>query len=216
MRHIIIVLILTACVVSLYGCGGGSGNTSTPTSFLVNVSDTRATPKLNSVRQNDTVQFLNSGANPHQFFSGTLDPQGDKSIIYTISIGNTGFNPIFLEANLGDTIRFANQSNSVFFLDIVDDNGRVINSYTLPIGNSMTVQFPSAGMFTARNANDFVTKATIILFGKPNPNGLFQSPILPNGGTFSMQFTLPGSFQYFSLNVNDPSRSFVTGTVNVQ
>lgn len=216
MRYIIVALLLASCAFSLGGCGGGAANTSTPTSYLVNVSDSRATPKINSVRQNDTVQFLNAGTNPHQFFSGTLDPQGDPTVIYTVSIGNTGFNPILLEANLGDTIRFANQGNSVFFLDIVDDNGRVVTSYTLPIGSSQTVTFPSAGMYTVRNANDFVTKATVILFGKPNPNGLFQSPVLPNGGTFSKQFTQSGSFQYFSVNIDNPFRSFVTGTVNVQ
>ncbi len=216
LRNMLIALLVLAmcCIV---GCGSSTSNGGT-NSFVVRIESARVTPKFTTVNVNDTVQFINSDTLTHQIVSGSLDPQGNPLVDHLITIGNTGFSPIATTANFGDMVRFSNASMGLnaFVLDIVDDNGQVISSLTLPVGDSQTFDFPAAGLFTFRSHVDPLFRGAITLFGQPNPSGFFQSPILRNGDVFTKQFTTPGTFSFYALDQKNPNKSFITGTITVQ
>ena len=186
------------------------------TSLTVTITDVRVTPKSTTVNQNDSVTFLNSGAFLHQVVSGTVTPSGNPLVNHIITIGNTGFNPPDTQANLGDTIRFSNASFNLFLLDIVDDNGKVVSSLTLPVGNMQTFTFPGAGIFVIRSRQNILFAGSVTLYGTANPDGRFISPVLTNGGTFTVQFTQTGTQPYFVIDPAYSSRAFITGSVSAQ
>ncbi len=211
----IILLVVSMGLAGLAGCGGSSTPID-PTSFIVTIAEVRVTPKFDTINQNDEVTFLNSSAPIRQVISGSLTPSGNPLTIHLITIGNTGFNPPDTQANLGDTIRFSNATLNTFFLDIVDDNGRVVSSLTLAPGNMQNFTFPGAGVFIVRNRQNILFRGTVTLFGTPNPDNRFQSPALGNGDTFTIQFTQKGSFPYFVIDTNSPGRAYITGSISVQ
>ncbi|MCX6345461.1 MAG: hypothetical protein NT018_10390 [Armatimonadetes bacterium] len=217
LRNMLIALLALAAY-GMVGCGSSSSSNGGTNSFVIRIESTRVTPKFTTVKVNDTVQFVNSDTLTHQIVSGALDAQGNPLILHLITIGNTGFNPIAMTANLGDKVRFSNASMSLtpFVLDIVDDNGQLISSLTLPVGDSQVFDFPTAGVFTFRSHADPLFKGTITLFGQPSPSGFFQSPILRNGDVFTKQFTTPGTFSFYALDQKNPNKSFIIGTVTVQ
>ena len=206
-------VLLAVLLVYASGCGGGSG--SGANTGNIQIQTVRFSPKNVSVVAGSTVTFMNVDAQQHQVFSGTLDPQGSPAVVHLITIANTQFVPPAVEANLGDTIRFSNASQVVFPLQIVDDNGQVVGSFTIPIGNSQDVIFPGAGQFIYRSQSASVIPGTITLFGRPHPSNVFQSPILNNSATFSVRFNNVGVVPFYDLNLNEPNKSFMTGTVSV-
>ena len=215
MSRVFIAIVIGTLMCGMLGCGGGSGGGGSST-FTVQDSATRFTAKVTTVAVGNKVQFLNVGSEPVQIVSGTLIPQGNSSIVHNIVIGTTGFSPSVLSANLGDTIQFSNNRGSTFVLDIVNDNGTLISTVTLFTGQQQTFDFPGAGIFIFQEHNNSLFRGSITLFGKPNPNGVFQTPVLNNGGTFLLQFNSVGSIDFYDLNQNNPNQSFKTGTINVQ
>jgi len=203
-----------ACLVCVFGCGGGSGGGKT--SVTVRIEETRFVPKHTTIASDGCVHWINVDAVPHQVVSGTLDPQGSPLIIHAIQITLTGFNPIALTGDLGDTVRFSNISGNPFTMDVVDDNGQLVSTVSFAIGESKTFTFPGAGQFTFRQHGSSIFQGTIILYGQPNPNGLFISPVLPNGEVFIAQFGSTGSLSYYDLDQTNPNRSFKTGIITVQ
>ena len=201
------------CFVNTLGCGGGTGDGKSP---FVSINATRFVAKSTSIQVGDLIQWVNSDAAPHQVVSGVLDPQGSPLVIHLIEIGFGGFNPIAVTADLGDTVQFSNISGSQFIMDVVNDNGVLVSTVVFSIGDMKTFTFPGAGMFTFRQRGSSMFMGSIVLFGQPHPDGLFQSPILSNGAVFARQFNVPGTFPYYSLDLTNPNRSFVTGTVTVQ
>lgn len=213
MRTAVIFALIALCGAYVCGCGS---STNGQRSFTVQVQDDRTEPKFLTVQDQDTVQWINNSGRPVQIVSGTLAAQGNPNIVRLVSITNTGFTPTNTVANLGDTIRFANNSFSAITLQIVNDANQIVSSITLPVGNQQDFPFPSAGIYTIRNAANPLFAGTVTLFGRPSPNNIFQSPVLPNGGVFTRQFTQTGSFNYFVREQNNPNESFITGTVSVQ
>lgn len=202
------------CLAYLIGCGGG-GSGGGKTSVFVRILATKFSPKYATIVPGGQVQWTNQDSNPHQIVSGTLDAQGSPLVIYTIDITLTGFNPTALTADLGNTIMFNNLSGVAFIMDIVDDNGTV-STVSFAIGEMKTVKFSGAGMYTFRQHASQIFQGTLILYGQPNPNGMFKSPVLPNGQSFIVQLNSSGNYSYYDLDQTNPNQSFRTGIITVQ
>lgn len=212
-RLVQLIIVVLAMFCYLTGCGSSNGTNS---SFTIQDSSTRFTPKSTTIQTGNKVQFINTDSQNHQIFSGTLEPQGSASVIHTIIIGNTGFSPASTDGNLGDTVIFSNNQTGTFTLDIVNDNGTVISSFSISAGQMQNVDFPGAGLFTYRNHNNSLFNGNIILYGSPNPDGIFFTPVMSNGTSYTLQFNSVGSVSYYDKNLNNPSKSFKTGVINVQ
>ncbi|NLN78204.1 MAG: hypothetical protein GX141_04745, partial [Armatimonadetes bacterium] len=78
------------------------------------------------------------------------------------------------------------------------------------------ISFPGPGYYTLRNQSGQVTLGSIVLYGRPVSNGLFQSQVLSNGQIFPLEFTSTGTYTFFSPDLVNPDRSFITGTIVVQ
>lgn len=216
MFRIVAIVLLAVSLGFLLGCGGGSGSGGGGNSPFVNIEDTRFFAKNTTIQAGGSVQFTNLVATPQQVVSGTLDPQGNPLVIHTINITLTGFNPNSLTANLGDTIRFNNISGNPFVMDVVDDNGILVSTVVFAVGDLKSFVFPGAGLFIFRQQGSSIFQGSIILFGQPHPDNLFQSPVLTNGGVFKKQFNTVGTFPFYALDQNNPNQSFKTGTIIVQ
>lgn len=213
MSRMMLLVVVGMLIFGMLGCGSSTNTNSTVT---VQDTATRFVAKNTTIAAGNKVQFMNVDSEPHQIVSGRLLPQGSQSTIVTIVIGNTGFSPSEVQAELGNTIRFSNVRLTPFTMDIVDDNGTVISTVTFAIGEQQVFTFPGAGLFVFTDHNLSTFRGTIVLFGSPNPDGVFQSPVLQNGGTFLTQFSSPGSIAFYDLNLNNPNQSFKTGTIIVQ
>lgn len=211
-----LVALIVVCSIYASGCGGSSNGNSSPTSFTISIQPTRVSPKSDTIKAGDSVQFLNQTQIPLQVVSGTLTPFGNPQVVHLIVINNNGFSPTNSEANLGDTVRFSNATTGTFNLNIVDDNGNVVSTLTIPQGQEQSFQFPSAGQFTVSNRDNSLFSGTVTVFGRPNPSNIFTSPVLGNGGIFTVNFPNAGSFPYFIQDPSNPDRSFITGTITVQ
>jgi plastocyanin len=205
------IIACLACLGCVCGCGGGSDGGKT--SVTVRIEQTRFAPKYATIASGGRVQWVNVDAVPHQVVSGTLDPQGSPLAVHTIQITLTGFNPTALTGNLGDTVQFSNISGNPFTMDVVDDNGQLVSTVSFAIGQSKTFTFPGAGQFVFRQHGSSIFQGTIILYGQPDPNGLFISPVLSNGEVFIAQFASTGSLSYYDLDQTNPNRSFKTGII---
>jgi len=213
MFRIIISVCVIVCLACLCGCGGGSGSSTSP---FVNIQATRFFAKNTTIQTGGRIQWVNVDAAPHQVVSGRLNPQGDTLVIHVIQITLTGFNPVALTANLGDSVYFNNISGNPFTMNVSDDNGVFVSTVVFNIGDMKQFTFPGAGLFTFRQSGSQIFQGTFVLFGQPSPDGLFMSQVLPNGGVFARQFDVPGQFSFFDLDLNNPNRSFKTGTITVQ
>lgn len=213
MFRIIIPVCVIVCLACLYGCGGGSGNSTSP---FVDIEATRFFAKNTTIQKGSLIQWVNVDAAPHQVVSGRLSPQGSPLVIHIIQITLTGFNPVAVTANLGDSVFFNNISGSPFTMDVVDDNGVLVSTVVFNIGDMKQFTFPGAGLFAFRQNGSQIFQGTIVLFSQPTPDGLFMSPVLLNGEVFARQFDVPGQFSFFDLDLNNPNQSFKTGTITVQ
>lgn len=212
MFRISVLVLLAMYLACVCGCGGGSQNVPAP---FIQILDTRVQPKVVNISTGQGVQWVNSTAIPQEVVSGTLDPQGNPLVIHIINITLTGFNPVTVLANLGDTIRFNNLTGSPFTMNIVDDNGQVVSTVSFAIGEMRTIVFPGAGLFIFRQQGSQIFQGTITLFGQPHPDNRFLGGPLTNGAVFSAQFNSPGTRPYYIPDLNNPNRSFITGTINV-
>lgn len=217
-RMILGATVLTL-LASLIGCGstdgtngGGGGNV-----VSVTIQSDRVSPQNVTISPGNKVMWVNSSSTPKQVISGTLDETGSPLVEHTITIGNTGFTPAALEANFGDSIVFNNLTPNTFHLQILNTGGQVVSSLSILAGHlSEPIQFDKAGKYFYQNDNNSLFKGSLILFGQPNPSGQFQSPVLFNGGTFTAQFDVQEFIDYFVLDVNNPNRSFISGSIRVQ
>jgi len=222
MSRLALAILSIICLISALGCGGGSGGGNDNVSVNIQGSSGSNTPvgrfypKNVTIQPGDKVTWFNTDTVAHQVVSGTLTPQGNPLVVYTITIGITGFSPAFLQANLGDTIRFNNLTGSTFEMVIVNDNGQVVSDVTLAQGELRTITFPGAGAYLFRQAGSQLNVGQIVLYGQPTPDNQFESPVLSPGQTFTRQFNTTGTFNYFDLNQNNPNQSFMTGTISVQ
>ncbi len=194
MLRAVACLTIAVYVLCAVGCGGGSGGNNGKTLVQVQIQDTRFYPKYVTIAPGGQIQWVNVTAGAQQVVSGTLDPQGSPLVIVTISINITGFSPQNSTADLGNTIRFNNLTGTAFVMDIVDDNGNLVSTVSFAIGELKTVVFPGAGLFVFRQHGSQIFQGSIILYGQPNPSGLFQSPVLPNGQSFTAQFNNVGNY----------------------
>lgn len=213
MFRIIIPVCVIVCLACLCGCGGGSGNNTSP---FVDIEATRFFAKNTTIQTGGRIQWVNVDAAPHQVVSGRLSPQGNPLVIHVIQITLTGFNPVALTGDLGDSVFFNNISGNPFTMDVVDDNGVLVSSVVFNIGDMKQFTFPGAGFYTFRQNGSQIFQGTIVLFGQPNPDGLFMSPVLANGDVFARQFDVKGQLSFYDLDLNNPNQSFKTGTITVQ
>jgi plastocyanin len=214
MSRLLLVIVGVLCIC---GCGGGGGGGSSD-AFVVQIQSQRVNPKTCSIKSGDSVEWINIDVNPHRVVSGTLDKVSNPVTLSEIVIrpDNT-FQPDTLEGSFGDTLQWRNATGFDFTMDIINDAGTVIATLTFANGEVKGYsQFPSAGRYTAQKRGNVFFSGTFTLYGIPNPNGAFQSNTLNNGGTFTRKFTGSGTLAYYILNVEDPSRSFITGSIVVQ
>lgn len=217
MFRIALSAVVLALIMCLVGCGSSNGTNGGAGVVTVNIQSDRVSPENVIVSVSDQVKWINATSSPKQVISGTLDETGSQLVEHIVIIGNTGFTPSAFEANFGDTIKFNNLTASTFNLEIVDTGGQSVANISLLAGRlSEDVEFPSAGKFTYRKQGNSLFDGTVTLFGQPNPSGQFQSPVLLNGGTFIAQFDVQEFIPYFVLDVNNPNRSFITGSVRIQ
>lgn len=215
MLKIVILLLIALCIACFSGCGGGGSSSGSDTTATVRIEPTRFFPNNVTIKAGDKVQWVNTDTQPHEVVSGTLLETGTPAAVRTFIISNTSLIPPAMTANFGDTIQFNNQSMANVTLSIRDSNNHQISSITILQGNIETFDFPSAGQFFFKQTNAEIN-GSIILFGAPNPTGEFRSVLLPSGGTFTVQFDTPGTFEYFDENQTNPNQSFMTGKVTVQ
>ncbi len=211
---LVALAIFTACVL---GCGGGSGTGGNSNSPFVNIQNTRLDPKSLTVKSGTIVQWTNLDSSPAQVVSGTLLATGNHNVIDTIDITLTGFSPVSSTANFGDTIQFNNISGNPFSMEVLNaDGSQVVPTVDFLIGEQKTVTFPGAGLYIFRKSGSSIFQGTLILFGRPNPDGRFQSPTLAHGEVYRVQFDAVNSYSYYAPNLDNPDQSFRTGTVVVQ
>ncbi|MCE5323476.1 hypothetical protein LLG46_09215 [bacterium] len=205
------------CVLYICGCGGGGGGGGSD-AFVVRIQTQRVSPKTLTIKSGDSVQWINTDTDPHQVISGTLDKVSNPVILSEIVIqADNTFEPSTLEGNFGDTVRWRNATGSDFTMDILNDAGTVIATLTFANGEVQGYsQFPTAGKYTAQKRNNVFFSGTFTLYGVPNPNGLFQSDVLINGGTFSRKFTGSGTVNYYISNIEDPDKTYITGSITIQ
>lgn len=212
------VLILFAVyIICGLGCGGSNGDNE---ALSVRIESDRFTPKVINIQTGDTVTWFNTDTQPRQIVSGTLLPVSDPQVLSPISIGsNNTFVPANIEANLGDTVRWRNDTGRQFTMNILDDSNTVIATLVFNPGEVIGFSgFSSGGLFTFQERNNTFFRGTVRVFGvvPDQVNIMFKSEVLTNGGTFTVPFNIAGSFPYFAIDPNDPERSSMTGTVIVQ
>ena len=208
--YVIVAVLLTF----FCGCGGsGSGPSASP---FVNIEALRFYPNSTTLRSGTVVQFRNVDSQPHQVVSGVLATLGNPTVVHVININMSDLSPRNTEADYGDTIELSNQSGLAVTIQIIDDNGRIISQIPFNIGQMLTVTFPGAGYYNLRNQSGQVTLGSIVLFGRPISNGLFQSQALSNGQIFPIELTSAGTYTFYSPDLGNPNRSFVTGSITVQ
>lgn len=221
--------VVTACVVCMSGCGGGNSSDGNGQSAFVHILDTSLTARTVNVKVGTPVRWVNSTGEPQQVISGILAPQpsGVPPRVIRVTAGglfnppSTPTNPI--EANLGDTIQYSNDSTVSVTINVFNDNGNLVFSIPLVQGQltDVTNQFLTvgAGLYTFR-LGGVGQSGAIVLFGKPVPDttsvNSFESPILTPGSTFTRVFTHAGTVRYYAPDLDISTRSFRTGTVNVQ
>lgn len=217
MSRAILIAVIGFAICCVSGCGGGSGSGGNPgTTSVIKDTATRFIPKNTTITAGNSVQFVNSDTETHKIVSGTLEKEGDPSVIHNIIITSTGFSPSSVQANWGDTIQFSNNQISTFTIDILNEDETVLATFSIDAGMQQTFDFQNAGLYIIQKHNNSAFRGVITLFGSPNPSGVFQTPELGNGGTFLVQFNNPGAFPFFDENLSNPNRSFKTGTINVQ
>lgn len=211
------LIILAGLCAAICGCGGG-GEEEQESSIQVNIQSTRFVPREVFIQPGGFVVFKNQDTVPHQVVSGTLTATPNPQTISPISIQQSNqFFPNTVEATLGDTLQFRNDTISEFNLQIVDDAGNVIASALIPPGNIFQFSsFPHAGVYTYRSNSGQAFSGTATIFGIPNPDNRFATPLLQPGQTARVQFPSTGTFNYFDLNQEQFNRSFMTGDVVVQ
>jgi len=209
-------LLLAFLFVCFSGCGGGSGGGSQ--SLSISIESTRFFPKTLNISTGDRVTWINVDQNPHQVVSGVLLATPNPVIRNPISIrpDNT-FDPEVIEVNLGDTVRWRNDRAQPFTMDVVDDASVTVASLVFNTGQVIGYSsFPAAGVYRYQQRNNPLFRGIAFVYGTPTPNGLFESVVLFNGGTFTRQFNAPGTYTFYDLNQSDPKKSFMTGTIVVQ
>ncbi|MCE5198267.1 MAG: hypothetical protein ABFD54_00690 [Armatimonadota bacterium] len=215
MRIILLIMALLSLVI-LAGCGSSNGDGGGGQQNSVNIQNSQVTPKNVNVDVGDSVRWINLDSIPHQVISGTLLESGSPTTIHPIVISGSGFSPQVSQINFGETIRLSNTRTVSMNVNVVNDAGQVVEVLSIPQGGQIDYQFPSAGAFSLKDTSGLLLTATVIVFGTPNPNGIFQSVTLGTGDTFTVQFDTPNTYNYFVLNANNPNQSFMTGTVTVQ
>lgn len=215
MRLAALCAVIIGLVALVCGCGGGSGSGSS-TSPFVNIESQRFYQKSTNIRLGGMVQFRNVDSQPHQVVSGVLVAIGNPAAEHIININMSTLDPRNSEENYGDTIEFNNQSGLALTIQIVDDNGQIISQIPFNVGQMRQISFPGPGYYTLRNQSGQVTLGSIVLYGRPVSNGLFQSQVLSNGQIFPLEFTSTGTYTFFSPDLVNPDRSFITGTIVVQ
>lgn len=213
-----VLILIAACVIYAVGCGGSSSGDTTTTT--VRIQDTEFVPKTSNIQVGDSITWFDSSNVPHQVISGTLLPVSNPQILAPISIAsNNMFVPNDTTANLGDTVRWRNDSGSQFTMDILDDANTLIATLVFSQGEVQGFSgFPTGGVFTFQERNNVFFSGTVTVFGvvPTQVNIQFKSQVLVNGDTFSVQFNNAGTFPFFAIDPADPARSFLTGTINVQ
>jgi len=229
MTRAIAVAALTAYVFCVSGCGGGTSSDGNGQSAFVHILDTSLTARSVNAKAGTPVRWVNSTSKPQQVVSGILAPQPSGALPRVIRITGGGlFNPPSsptnpIEANLGDTIQYSNDSAVAVTVNVFNDNGSLVFSVSLVQGqlSDVTNLFlnAGAGLYTFR-LGGVGQSGAIVLFGKPVPDttsvNSFESPILAPGSTFTRVFTQAGTVRYYAPDLDIPTRSFRTGTVAVQ
>lgn len=218
-------LCLIAIIATLTGCGGSNGSESSGTVAIEqysifghsNESRTRFFPRTTTIvaGMNNGITWINQTPGRHQIMSGIVRPKANPPVPRLITITFGSFSPNHLEANLGDTIQVSNGSGRNFTMQMVDDNGRVESTFNFTIGGSREIPFPGAGVWVLQDPDSQLV-ATVTLYGDPEFDGRFQSGILGPGGVFQVAFPVPGTFNYYDANPDDPSHVYTTGKVVVQ
>jgi plastocyanin len=232
MYRVTLFVLMIAFAASLCGCGGGSGTKNGTDTGSVSIQQftvfnhpaetrTEFVPMSITIAAgvNHTITWINQTPGRHQIVSGILTPQGDVSNRHLITINFGNFTPDELSVNAGDTIQFSNLSGRDFTMQVVDTNGTVVSTFTIPTGGMLnsppTVIFPGPGVWIVQSP-DRQQIATITLFGNPVADGNFQSGVMSPGNVYQKAFPVPGTFPYFDLNPDDPSHVYATGVIVVQ
>ena len=184
----------------------------------ISIESTRFFPKTLTISVGDRVTWINVDQTPHKVVSGVLLATPNPATLNPISIrpDNT-FDPEVIEANFGDTVRWRNDRAQPFMMDIVDDALTTVASFAFNTGQVIGYSnFPAAGAYRYQQRNNSLFRGTAFIYGIPSPNGLFESEVLLNGGTFTRQFNAPGVYTFYDLNQSNPKKSFMTGTIFVQ
>lgn len=221
--------IVICVIIGLCGCGGGSGGNDTSTTVAIqqfqvfNHPDEfriKFFPKTTTIPAgvNSRIQWVNQTPGRHQIVSGILTSQGNPAVKHLIVINLGFFSPDELSVDAGDTIQFSNLSGRAFTLQIVDTDGTVRSSVTIPIGGTAEppqLKFPGPGVWIVQDP-DSQQIATVTLFGHPVPDGRFMSGVMSHGNVFQAAFPIPGNFPYFDSNPDDPTHVYANGTIVVQ
>lgn len=212
-----ILILFAVCVFFVFGCGGSNGDDET---LSVRIESERFTPKVANIQVGDRITWFNSDTRPHQIISGNLMAVSNPQILPPISIGsNNMFIPTNIEANLGDTVRWRNDTGRQFTMDILDDANSVVATLVFGVGQVIGFSsFPTAGEFRFQERNNQFFSGTVTVFGvvPSQINIMFKSQILTSGDTFTVPFNTAGTFPYFGIDPDNPARSSMTGTVIVQ
>jgi plastocyanin len=215
MSRVKLLFLIAAIALCVNGCGGGGSVQSD--AFVVQVQSQRVSPKTLNINSGDKVQWVNVDTISHVIESGVLEQVSNPKVLSEISIQPNGtFQPSAVDADFGDTVRWRNDTGFPFVLDIVNDANSVIASFDLDNGEVVSYNnFPLAGKYTAQKRGNVFFSGTVTLFGVPHPDGVFQSPVLPNGGTFTREFNVLGTLYYYVLDSSTSSKGFITGSVTV-
>ncbi|MCE5314293.1 MAG: hypothetical protein ABFD49_04300 [Armatimonadota bacterium] len=216
MARLTLLALIIMVALSIHGCGGGGSGSSS--AYVIRIQSQRFYPKTITIKSGDGVQWINSDTQSHVVASGTLEKVSNPEVLSEIAIqADNTFSPSEVEANFGDTVQWRNDTGFDFTMDILNDAGVVVE--TLEFTNGEVIgysDFPAAGLYTTQQHGNVFFSGTIILYGVPNPDGVFQTPTLPNGGTFSRTFTGSGTVPYYVLDLDDPNKSFITGSLTIQ
>lgn len=216
MRKFVFWLFLISLAVILVGCGGGNNNDPKDS---VTIRDFAFVPQNLTVTQGTTVTWSNAGSTTHTVVSGTLDAFLFKDLIL-VDLQDIGFtNPNLvdgvLRVHLGDTIRFTNQSTiprqvevkrtvdlqQIFITPVLLN--KQFSDYQTTLGGP--------GDFTVKDSVNQAHTFELLVEGRANPDGLFDSGPINPGQSFEHNFNTVGTFPYFCSvhNVEE-------GTITVQ
>jgi plastocyanin len=210
MRTILICFLVFAIAASFTGCGGGSGS---PADATFTIRGFAFEPSTVTIRVGETVTWVNADNQTHTVVSGTLEATRFPEL-FSVNMLDNQFVPEELIIDLGDTVRFFNQSNFTRQIEIKDPVSLnvVFLSPVLPPGGQVDVRLGGAGVFSVRVSDNPNVRMVLTVAGIPGPDGSFPSSgTLTPGEKFSVTFNTPGNFPFYCGTHN-----IANGVVNVQ